>query len=112
MYGKFHNNEFIEDTNPLITATSTIHNPTPAHYLAAGYKLVIEEDYPGDGNYYEENITETETNIIKGWILAEEPEVYTPPTPPVDPIIAELESLREQLEELQLGVAELRSLII
>ena len=56
-----------------VTVDNVTYKPaTSEAYVAAGYKPVIYENYPSDGNTYEVSYTETEESIIQGWTLTHE----------------------------------------
>lgn len=53
-----------------------IYNPTPEMLVAAGYKPVTYTDpptEPGEGYQWAETWSETESEIVQGWVLVEVP---------------------------------------
>lgn len=49
--------------------------PTEEQYRSIGFLPVRFVDYPDDGKYYEESWEEADDEIVRNWVLAEEPEL-------------------------------------
>lgn len=52
-----------------------IFNPTETQLISAGYKPIIETDMPDDapeGQHYEAQYTDGETEITQSWVLVED----------------------------------------
>ena len=52
-----------------------IFNPTETQLISAGYKPIIETDMPDDapeGQHYEAQYTDGETQITQNWVLVED----------------------------------------
>ena len=68
--------------------------------MELGYKPVVYTDMPTDaetGKHYESSWTETETEIIQVWNLADDP-VYPEPEPTPEERLDKVEKLTDTLE--------------
>ena len=53
-----------------------IFNPTETQLVSVGYKLIVETDMPDDapeGQHYEAQYTDEETQITQSWVLVDNP---------------------------------------
>ena len=75
-YAKLINNYPSYAPNPIIHDGLWYGNPPGSVYEAEGYKPVQYTDTPGEpdaGYQWVEKWTETETEIVQGWVLVEVP---------------------------------------
>ena len=62
--------------NPILIDDMYIGNPPGSVYEAEGYKPVVYADQPtepGEGYQWVESWSETDTEIVQGWVLVEIP---------------------------------------
>lgn len=62
--------------NPILVGGNWIGNPPGSVYEAEGYKPVVYNDpptEPSQGYQWEETWSETDTEIVQGWVLVETP---------------------------------------
>ena len=75
-YAKLINNRPVYAPNPILHNGLWYGNPPAEVYLAEGYKPVRYTDpptEPGEGYQWSETWSETETEIVQGWVLVEVP---------------------------------------
>ena len=75
-YAKLINNYPTYAPNPILHNGSYIGNPPGSVYEAEGYKPVRYTDpptEPGEGYQWSETWSETDTEIVQGWVLVEVP---------------------------------------
>ena len=77
--------------------SAVTYNPSDYLYRLNGYKPVVEEPYPSDGNQYERYFIEENGTIYQRWR-----EQYLPPAPP---------TIEEQVEANAEAIMELAELI-
>lgn len=73
-YAKLINNYLQYAPNPIRIGDNWIGNPPGSIYEAEGYKPVTYTDppiEPGDGYQWQESWSETDTEIVQGWVLVE-----------------------------------------
>ena len=105
-YGKIENGRLIyapsslpstmtdDDGNEISAVT---YNPSDYMYRLNGYKPVVEEPYPSDGNQYERYFIEENGTIYQRW-----QKQYLPPAPP---------TYEEQVEANAEAITELAELV-
>ena len=77
-----------------------IFNPTETQLISAGYKLIVETDMPDDapeGQHYEAQYTDEETQITQSWVLVDDE--------PVDPAGKSIEQRVAALEQGVSGIS-------
>ena len=75
-YAKLINNFPRYAPNPILHNGLWYGNPPSSVYEAEGYKPVVYSDpptEPGEGYQWSETWSETETEIVQGWVLVEVP---------------------------------------
>lgn len=75
-YAKLINNYPFYASNPILHNGFRYGNPPGSVYEAEGYKAVIYTDPPGEpdeGYQWSETWSETDTEIVQGWVLVEVP---------------------------------------
>ena len=83
MLGKLVNGALSYAPRKIIIDGKTIFNPTETHLISAGYKPIIETDMPDDapeGQHYEAQYTDGETQITQIWVLVDNPPADTSKT--------------------------------
>lgn len=82
IYAKLVNNRIISAPKKLMHNGNSYFNPPEEVLLSAGYKKVIDTEMPTDappGQHYEYGIPEeTDTEIIRTWVLVDDPEEPEP----------------------------------
>lgn len=98
IYAKLVNNRIISAPKNLNHNGNAYSNPPEDVLLSAGYKKVVETEMPTDapsGQHYEYGTpTETDTEIIRTWVLVDDPEEPEP------------ELSAEEALDIIMGVAE------
>ena len=75
-YAKLINNYPVYAPNPILHNGLWYGNPPGSVYEAEGYKPVVYTDpptEPGEGYQWSETWSETDTEIVQGWVLVEVP---------------------------------------
>lgn len=75
-YAKLIDNSPSYAPNPILVDGNWIGNPPGSVYESEGYKPVVYTDpptEPGEGYQWVETWSETETEIVQGWVLVEVP---------------------------------------
>ena len=75
-YAKLIEGELNFAPNPIRVGENNIGNPPDEIYLADGYKPVRYTDpptEPREGYQWQESWSETDTEIVQGWVLVEVP---------------------------------------
>lgn len=75
-YAKLIDDQIQFAPRKLIVGEYTVYNPTPEMLIAEGYKPVRYADpptEPGEGYQWSETWSETESEIVQGWVLVEVP---------------------------------------
>lgn len=98
IYAKIVNNRIIYAPKNLNFGGNAYSNPPEEVLLSAGYKKLIETEMPTDapeGKHYEYGVPEeTDTEIIRTWVLVDDPEEPEP------------ELSAEEALDIIMGVAE------
>lgn len=96
MLGKIINGQLTYPPHRIVLSGMQIFNPTEEQLISAGYKPIIETDMPDDapdGQHYEAQYTDGETQITQSWVLVEDE--------PVDPSGKTIEQRVTALEQEQ-----------
>ena len=83
LLGKLVNGALSYAPKKIIIDGKTIFNPTETQLISAGYKPIIETDMPDDapeGQHYEAQYTDGETQITQSWVLVDNPPADTSKT--------------------------------
>lgn len=76
MLGKIIDGKLTYPPHRIILNGMQIFNPTETQLISAGYKPIIEIDMPDDvpeGQHYEAQYTDGETQITQSWVLVDNP---------------------------------------
>ena len=83
MLGKIIDGKLTYPPHRIILNGMQIFNPTETQLISAGYKPIIETDMPDDapeGQHYEAQYTDGETEITQSWVLVEDEPVQVSKT--------------------------------
>ena len=83
MLGKIIDGKLTYPPHRIILNGMQIFNPTETQLVSAGYKLIVETDMPDDapeGQHYEAQYTDGETQITQSWVLVDNPPADTSKT--------------------------------
>lgn len=75
MLGKIIDGVLTYPPHRIVLDGMQIFNPTETQLISAGYKPIIETDMPDDapdGQHYEAQYTDGETQITQSWVLVED----------------------------------------
>ena len=75
MLGKIINGQLTYPPHKIVLSGMQIFNPTETQLISAGYKPIVEIDMPDDapdGQHYEAQYTDGETQITQSWVLVED----------------------------------------
>lgn len=78
-----------------------IFNPTETQLISAGYKPIIETDMPDDapeGQHYEAQYTDGETQITQSWVLVDNPLADTSKT--LEQRVTDLENNQNDMNKI------------
>ena len=76
MLGKIIDGKLTYPPHRIVIDGMQIFNPTETQLISAGYKPIIETDMPDDapeGQHYEAQYTDEETQITQNWVLVDNP---------------------------------------
>ena len=76
MLGKIIDGKLTYPPHRIVLDGMQIFNPTETQLISAGYKLIVETDMPDDapeGQHYESQYTDGETQITQSWVLVDNP---------------------------------------
>ena len=96
MLGKIVDGKLTYPPHRIVLDGMQIFNPTETQLISAGYKTIVEIDMPDDapdGQHYEAQYTDGETQITQSWVLVEDE--------PVDPAEKTIEQRVTDLEQEQ-----------
>lgn len=100
MLGKIINGQLTYPPNRIVLNGMQIFNPTEEQLISAGYKPIVEIDMPDDapdGQHYEAQYTDGETQITQSWVLVDDE--------PVDPAGKSIEQRVTALEQGVSGIS-------
>ena len=84
MLGKIIDGKLTYPPHRIVLDGMQIFNPTETQLISAGYKLIVETDMPDDappeGQHYEAQYTDGETQITQSWVLVDNPPADTSKT--------------------------------
>lgn len=96
MLGKIIDGVLTYPPHRIVLSGMQIFNPTETQLVSAGYKPIVEIDMPDDapeGQHYEAQYTDGETQITQSWVLVDDK--------PVDPVGKSIEQRVTTLEQEQ-----------
>lgn len=96
MFGKIVDGKLTYPPHRIVLDGMQIFNPTETQLISAGYKSIVETDMPDDapeGQHYEAQYTDGETQITQSWALVDDE--------PVDPVEKTIEQRVTSLEQEQ-----------
>lgn len=74
MLGKIIGGKLTYPPHRIVLDGMQIFNPTETQLISVGYKTIVETDMPDDapeGQHYEAQYTDGETQITQSWVLVE-----------------------------------------
>ena len=83
MFGKIIDGNLTYPPHRIVLDGMQIFNPTETQLISVGYKLIVETDMPDDapeGQHYEAQYTDGETQITQSWVLVDNPPADTSKT--------------------------------
>lgn len=83
MLGKIIDGKLTYPPHRIVLDGMQIFNPTETQLISAGYKPIVETDMPDDapeGQHYEAQYTDGETQITQSWVLVDNPPADTSKT--------------------------------
>ena len=83
MLGKIIDGNLTYPPHRIVLDGMQIFNPTETQLVSAGYKPIVEIDMPDDapeGQHYEAQYTDGETQITQSWVLVDNPPADTSKT--------------------------------
>ena len=83
MLGKIIDGVLTYPPHRIVLSGMQIFNPTETQLISDGYKPIVETDMPDDapeGQHYEAQYTDGETEITQGWVLVDNPPADTSKT--------------------------------
>ena len=83
MLGKIIDGKLTYPPHRIVLSGMQIFNPTETQLVSAGYKPIVEIDMPDDapeGQHYEAQYTDGETQITQSWVLVDNPPADTSKT--------------------------------
>ena len=101
MLGKIINGQLTYQPHRIILNGMQIFNPTETQLISAGYKPIIETDMPDDapeGQHYEAQYTDGETEITQSWVLVDNPPADTSKT--LEQMVADLENNQNDMNKI------------
>ena len=76
MFGKIIDGNLTYPPHRIVLDGMQIFNPTETQLISVGYKLIVETDMPDDapeGQHYEAQYADGETQITQSWVLVDNP---------------------------------------
>lgn len=101
MLGKIINGQLTYPPHRIILNGMQIFNPTETQLISAGYKPIIETDMPDDapeGQHYEAQYTDGETQITQSWVLVDNPPADTSKT--LEQRVTDLENNQNDMNKI------------
>lgn len=92
MLGKIIDGKLTYPPHRIVLDGMQIFNPTETQLISAGYKPIVETDMPDDapdGQHYEVQYTDGETQITQSWVLVDDEP--TPTGKSIEQRVTELE---------------------
>lgn len=101
MLGKIIDGILAYPPHKIVLNGMQIFNPTETQLISAGYKPIIETDMPDDapeGQHYEAQYTDEETQITQSWVLVDNPLADTSKT--LEQRVTDLENNQNDMNKI------------
>ena len=101
MLGKIIDGKLTYPPHRIVIDGMQIFNPTETQLISAGYKPIIETDMPDDapeGQHYEAQYTDEETQITQSWVLVDNPLADTSKT--LEQRVTDLENNQNDMNKI------------
>ena len=101
MLGKIIDGVLTYPPHRIIIDGMQIFNPTETQLISAGYKPIIETDMPDDapeGQHYEAQYADGETQITQSWVLVDNPPTDTSKT--LEQRVTDLENNQNDMNKI------------
>ena len=101
MLGKIIDGVLTYPPHRIVLDGMKIFNPTETQLISAGYKLIVETDMPDDapdGQHYEAQYTDGETEIAQNWVLVDNPPADTSKT--LEQRVTDLENNQNDMNKI------------
>ena len=101
MLGKIIDGVLTYPPHRIILDGMQIFNPTETQLISAGYKPIIKTDMPDDapdGQHYEAQYTDGETQITQSWVLVDNPPADTSKT--LEQRVTDLENNQNDMNKI------------
>ena len=101
MLGKIIDGKLTYPPHRIVLDGMQIFNPTETQLVSAGYKPIVETDMPDDapeGQHYEAQYTDGETQITQSWVLVEDEP--TPAGKTIEQRVTDLEQEQAQMNTI------------
>lgn len=102
MLGKIIDGKLTYPPHRIVLDGMQIFNPTETQLISAGYKPIVEIDMPDDapdGQHYEAQYTDGETQITQNWVLVDD-EPVDPAEKTIEQRVADLEQEQAQMNTI------------
>lgn len=101
MLGKITDGKLTYPSHRIVLDGMQIFNPTETQLISVGYKLIVETDMPDDapeGQHYEAQYTDGETQITQSWVLVDNPPADTSKT--LEQRVTDLENNQNDMNKI------------
>ena len=101
MLGKIIDGVLTYPPHRIVIDGMQIFNPTETQLISAGYKSIVEIDMPDDapdGQHYEAQYTDGETQITQSWVLVDNPPTDTSKT--LEQRVTDLENNQNDMNKI------------
>ena len=101
MLGKIIDGVLTYPPHRIVLDGMQIFNPTETQLVSAGYKPIVEIDMPDDapeGQHYEAQYTDGETQITQSWVLVDNPPADTSKT--LEQRVTDLENNQNDMNKI------------
>ena len=101
MLGKIIDGVLTYPPHRIVIDGMQIFNPTETQLVSAGYKPIVETDMPDDapeGQHYEAQYTDEETQITQSWVLVDNPLADTSKT--LEQRVTDLENNQNDMNKI------------
>lgn len=102
MLGKIIDGKLTYPPHRIVLDGMQIFNPTETQLISAGYKPIVETDMPDDapeGQHYEAQYTDGETQITQSWVLVDD-ESVDPAEKTIEQRVTDLEQEQAQMNTI------------
>lgn len=102
MLGKIIDGKLTYPPHMIVLDGMQIFNPTETQLISAGYKPIVETDMPDDapeGQHYEAQYTDGETQITQSWVLVDD-EPVEPSEKTIEQRVTTLEQEQAQMNTI------------